>query len=261
MKLVERLLGITGKDNPYGNPYPAIIVNTEGQSIPIYTPVIVENDIGYKRGIFYFPTAYGHYNRSSITINNDKSILSTSVKGLIKDRRVKNIDEFEYKKLKKIKEFITHDGAITFIIDNLKEIERFITSLYKIREVFVYSSFCGGASPGGNKNPPMKGDLLSLAITMYDLKCAIPVFNKNKSDGMAISIALIWPKSSEEYVQLIYIHEIHFVVNSYPENILMVDGVKIRDNSFVEDIQISLFLSQIRNEVERRKIELSRTKK
>lgn len=250
------LLGITSQEDTY----PAIIVNTEGQNIPIYTPVIIEKDAGYKKGIVYFPTFCGHSNRSSIVINYDKSIFPINPTGILQDRRVKIVDEFEYKKLKKIKEFVKHNGAITFVIENVKEMERFMSSLWKFKDEFSYTSFCGGNSHAGNRNPPIKEDLLSMVVTVYDLKRAVPVFNKIKSDGMAISISLIWPKCSEKYTQLCYIHEVHFIVNSYPENILIVDGIKIRDNSFVGDMQISLFLIQIRNEIERRKNELSKVK-
>jgi len=135
-----------------------------------------------------------------------------------------------------------------------------MSSLWKLKDEFPCTSFCGSSSPGGNKNPPIKGDVLSLTVTMYDLKRAISIFNKAKSDGIAISVSLIWPKSSEGYSQLIYTHEIHLIVNSYPENILMVDGIKIRDNTFVGDMQIALFLNQVRYEMERRKNESSKLK-
>jgi hypothetical protein len=40
----------------------------------------------------------------------------------------------------------------------------------------------------------------------------------------------------------------------------MVDGIKIRDNTFVGDMQIALFLNQVRYEMERRKNESSKLK-
>lgn len=252
MQLINRLLGIDKQEDAYL----AILLNSEGSNIPIYTPIIIEKDIGYKKGTLYFPTSSGYSNRNSIAINYDKSILPIKPKGVVQNRRIKVVDEFEYRKLNKIQEYIRGNGAVTFIIENIKEMEKFLSSLRKFKDDFPCTSFCGGHSPGGGKNPPVKGDMLSLVITIYDLKYAIPIFNRKKADGMAVSITLVWPKGSEQYTQIIYVNEMHFIVNSYPENVLFVDGAKVRDSSFVGEMTIALFLSQIRNEAERRKYEL-----
>ena len=257
MKLIEKLLGIIGQEGAY----PALIINSEGQSVPTYTPVIVEEDIGYKRATIYFPTVTGHVNRGFVLIKQKESFIPLKPEGIIQNRRVKIIDEFEYKKLRKIKEFVRSNGAITFVIESPKEILEFMKSLEQFKKEFFCTSFCGSNSPGGNKKPLVKGDQLALIITIYDLKYAIPIYNKKKADGMAVSITLMWPKGSEQLDQLIHINEMHFIVNSYPDNILFVDGVRIRDDSFPSNMCISLFLSQIGSEVERIKNELSKVKK
>jgi hypothetical protein len=257
MKLIERLLGISGQ----GDAYPAIVMQSEGQGVPTYTPVIVVKDADYRKGVIHFPTAEGHTNRSYIILNHEESLLPLKPKGIIQNRRVKVIDEFEYKKLRKIREFIRSEGAITFIIENLMGAMDFIKALGQFKKEFPCAPFCGSNAPGGNKNPPVKGDLLSLAVTVYDLKYAIPIFNKKRVDGMAVSITLMWPKGSEQSSQLIHVNEMHFIANSYPDNVLFVDGIKIRENSFMSNMCVSLFLSQIGSEIERRKNELSKTKK
>lgn len=258
MILIKRLLGITGQPGAYT----AIVLNSEGQGVPIYTPVIVEEDIGYKRATMYFPTTIvGYQCRSHILLNQNGSLLPIKPKGIIQDRRVKIIDEFEYKKLKKIREFVRSNGVITFIIENLNEAGEFVKALGNFKKEFSCTAFCGSDSPGGNKKPLVGGDSLVLAITMYDLKYAIPIFNKKRVDGMAVSLTLVWPKASEQAGGIIHINEMHFIVSSYPDNVLFIDGVKIRDNSFVSNMCISLFLNQIAGEIERRKTELSKVKK
>ena len=257
MTLIKKLLGIVGQPGAY----PAIVLNSEGQGVPVYTPVIVEEDIGYRRATIYFPTPIGHQGRSHILVNQNKSLLPIKPMGIIKDRRVKIIDEFEYKKLRKIREFIRSNGAITFIIENLNNVGEFVKALGNFKKEFLCTAFCGSDSSGGNKKPIVGGDSLVLAVTMYDLKYAIPIFNKKRVDGMAISITLVWPKASEQASGIIYINEMHFIVSSYPDNVLFIDGVKIRDDSFVSNMCMSLFLSQIAGEIERRKTESSKVKK
>jgi hypothetical protein len=257
MILINKLLGIIGQPGAY----PAIILNSEGQGVPIYTPVIVEEDIGYRRATIYFPTVAGHHGRSHILVNQNESLLPIKPEGLIRDRRVKIIDEFEYRKMRKIREFVRSNGAITFIIENLNEAVEFVKSLGNFKKEFLCTAFCGSDSPGGNKKPLVSGDSLALAITMYDLKYAMPIFNKKRVDGMAVSLTLVWPKASEQAGGIIHINEMHFIVSSYPDNVLFIDGVKIRDDSFPSNMCISLFISQIAGEMERRKNELSKVKK
>ena len=257
MILINKLLGISGQ----GGAYPALVLNSEGQGIPMYTPVIVEKDVGYVRGTIYFPTGEGHLHRNYILIAKNESLLPLKPKGIIQDRRVKIIDEFEYKKVGKIQEFVRGDGAITFIIEDPAAAMEFIKNLGYFKKEFPCTSFCGGNSPGGSRNPPTVGDSLSLVITMYDLKYAIPVFNKKKADGMAITITLMWAKTNELVSSIAYVNEICFIVNSYPDNVLFVDGTKIRDKSFMNNACISLFLSQINDEVVRQSNRLSKDKK
>jgi hypothetical protein len=257
MKLIRRLLGI----GDHKDAYPAIVLQTEGQGIPLFTPVIVERDIAYQRATIPFPTYVGHSSRSYILLNEDKSLLALKPEGIIQNRRVKPIDEFEFKKLKKIREFIHFNGAITFIIENLSEVVEFMKAIVYFKKEYPCTAFCGSNSTGGYKVPPVEGDNLSLAITMYDLKYAIPIYNKKKVDGMAVSITLVWPRGSEQSEQLIFVNEMHFIVSSYPDNVLIIDGVKIRDNSFISSACIALFISQINYELERRKIGLSKAKK
>lgn len=251
MELVEILLGIADKESAYT----AIVAYDEGQGVPLLTPIIAERVDPYVvRGTIYFPSSVGHHCRSYIHIS-EKSILPLQPKKIIKNRRVKTIDEFEYKKVRKIQEFIRADGAITFVIEEPLAAIEFIKGLGYFKKEFPCTSFCGNNNSGSNKGPSVNGDILSLVITMYDLQYAIPIYNKKKADGMAIDVTLMWQKSSEKLCRMSFLNEMHFIVNSYPDNVLFVDGVNIREKSFIGSMYISHCIDRMNNEIERRKIE------
>ncbi len=250
MRLIETLLGIKGQEDAY----PAIILSNEGQNIPLYTPVIAEDDMGAKRVTMHFPSAAGHPNRMHIHLTKE-SLLPLQPKKLIQNRRVKTIDEFEYKKIRKIQEFVREDGAITFIIEDPSAGVVFMKGLNYFKKEFPCTAFCGNNAPGNDKNPCVIGDMLSLAITIYDLRYAIPIFNNKKVSGMAVGVTLLWPKSSEGLNRLAFVNEFHFIVNSFPDNLLFVDGVKLRDRSFVGDMYTSHCISWLDKETARREAE------
>jgi hypothetical protein len=256
MKLIELLLGISGQDGAY----PAIVVNNEGQNIPILTPVIVEKDIGIMRGTMYFPSAEGHQNREYVHLS-EKSLLRLQPKGLIYNRRIKTVDEFEYKKLRKIQEFIRSEAAITFIIEKPESSIEFMKNLGYFKKEFPCTSFCGNITSGNSKTSSAVGDLLSIAVTIYDLQYAIPIYNKKKIDGMAVALSVLWPKSSEKLGRIAFVNEMHFIANSYPDNVLFVDGTKLREKSFVGNMYIAHCIDRMLNEIERRKAEKTHCKK
>jgi hypothetical protein len=250
MKLVELLLGIGGQEEAY----PAIVSNNEGQSIPIFTPVIVEKDMGLMRSTIYFPSSKDHKHRGYVHLS-EKVLIPLQPKGLIYNRRVKTIDEFEYRKLRKIQEFIRSEAAVTFIIEKPEASIEFMKNLGYFKKEFPCTSFCGNITSGNSKTSSVIGDLLSLVVTIYDLRYAIPIYNKRKVDGMAVTISVLWPKSSEKLGRLAFVNEMHFIANSCPDNVLFVDGVSLREKSFVGTMYISHCIDKMTNEIERRKSE------
>jgi hypothetical protein len=247
MSLTTLLLGI----NEETNSMPAILINNLGQQIPIYTPFVVEDHSNIFKGTLYFPSFKTDKKKFSF---NKSSFSIIKNNGIVQDRRVKTITEFEYKKILKIKEFISTKGAVTFIIEEPTAAIDFLTNLFHLKKEFLYTAFYENSTlPSYDPNCTWEsGELLTLAVTIYDLSYAIPIFNKKKSQGMAFTVSLILPKDSERRGKLSFIHEMSFAMNSYPDNLLLVDGVKLRDKSFVHHETVDHYVQHMKYEIRRR---------
>jgi hypothetical protein len=255
------LLGVV--DNSIEEPTTAIVLNNTDSSLPLYTPVIVSekylhgkavgepHEFGFFgedtytrsiKGLLYFPTPRGHHNRS-YHLFQPKILMPIDPKEIINNRCVKEIDEFKFKYLGKIQEFIQERGAITFTIKDQMQAALFMKNIGHFKKEYPYTAYYGNINGSDKSSDP--GDTLTLVITMYDLSYAIPVYSKKRSRGMAVSVTMVWTKRSESLGYLSFNHEIHFVVNSYADNLLTIDGARIQDKSFVTAPYIDHFIKML----------------
>ncbi len=261
MNLVNMLLGVSGRWPNDEEITTALVIRDPNRGIPTYTPVIVPKHVftaqksesresGKASVVLYFPTPSGHHPRYATAFNTN-NLYALGPNGVTSNRRVKITDEFDFKKINKIAEFLKTEGALTILMENPKAAESFISKLGLFKKEFEYSTFYGHWP--GNESPRVKPDLLTMAITLYDLPCAIPVFNHKKADGMGVTITTFWPKTSEVIGTLYSYDEMSFAVNKYSDNLLYIDGTVIAEQGFVENGYVEHFTKILRREVDRRK--------
>lgn len=260
MDFIRALLGVN-KRWPDQELATAITLFNNESAIPAFNPVIVskkslEKDENYGRGeqqlkiVNHFPTSRGTRARGASVVYKD-SVIETESKGMF-DRKIKHIDAFDFGKMPNILEFVKQSGVITFTMDDMKGARELFSRLHLFKQGFKHTSFPGHRS-GSASLTSINSDYLTLAMTIYDLPFAIPVYNRKKANGIAVSMILFWPKYSEKTGQLKCKEEMNFLLNSHADNLLCIDGAKIRERGFPGSDYSNHYLKLLRSEEGRRK--------
>jgi hypothetical protein len=260
MDLSKTLLGIPNCFSSKSDAVTAIVSNDRSKTFLSCQPVLVSSDIIKIRGgstnkekeeiggislveqmdrkytnnvsvIQYFPSSKIYATRKEIIINENDLILTDS-RGVIEDRKTKRVDYFDTSKILDILDFVINENALTILIDSKNAACRFIDDVCIFTKKFKNFSYLGNQNDKKNY-PAFDEDELVSFVSFYDLKYSIPVFSTKRAKGMGVHFGMYWDKSTREYNKPYIFGEFYFVVNMFPENILIVDGSRIKDNSFV----------------------------
>jgi hypothetical protein len=262
------------KGNNWGNLdlLPAVTMFGHESNLPLMMPVVVkredftENKLENVDGIVtvmnYFPnprTGNGNHYVSKLYRRN---VFLTDAEGVRQDRTVKEVEFFDYAKLQKVFDFAREMGSITFLLENIAFARKFWESIDRFGRGFKHNLFIGHEGGRiGSRTPPSWDDKLVTYVVIYPLKHAIPVFNNRKADGVAVNIGLYWKKHSEQNNSLLWCEEISFALNNHRENLLVVDGCKIRDGSWIGGMYKEHLMNVFKEEQKRQEKKPKESKK
>jgi hypothetical protein len=145
------------------------------------------------------------------------------------DDNIEEVDRFDFTSRNNIIASLKDYGVRRFIINDLKGIELFISHINSLGKGYKYSANTYNAM--GISSPASNGDELAAAISIYALPYALPIFNSQKVDGFGIQFTLFWKNATMDDAgrsRPYYVWELFSVVNNYRENLLVVDGQKLR---------------------------------
>jgi len=193
----------------------------------------------------YFPLDYGegYYTNRSINLMA-RSVLPVNSKRLLEDHPVKEIDAFDHNRILEISRFIKETGVITFIIKDYDAAIKFMNELNLFSNTFRYTTYIYNNLQGAT-SPKVEKDHLTLYFSIFDLRYAIPIFNKKKASGFAGIIGLFWPESTKNLGHKFSFGEIFFMCNKFAENIQIVDGKLINTQRAVDTALIHHFVKQL----------------
>jgi hypothetical protein len=180
-------------------------------------------------------------------------IVEHDAKRLILDHRVVETDDFLYEKVPDIQDFVSTNGALTFLMRDPEAAIKFIKDVQKLRKVYEHTTFMGYR--GGNREGPnsnIENDELITAIQFFDLSVSIPVFNRRRAHGMCMIVTLLWPNSSNHTESLQFTDSVAIGLSHYPDNLLYVDGQPIRPENWIANGYVSQLHKQLKDENKRR---------
>lgn len=215
----------------------------------MYTPVIVpkrilkvEKEIANIYAVRYFPSPNDHAPVRRFQVGSN-DVLPTNPKKIIVDRRVKNINHFDYSKLDNIHEVLKSDGAITFLIEDIESASKFVSNLGVFEKTYNNVAFVCSTKEG--RVAEVKGDRLVFFITIFDLPYAIPIYSHKRANGMAISFGTFWIKSTMKKRKFLAYDETSFVVNEFPDNITVIDGEVICSSGLTSQFSVPRYISRL----------------
>lgn len=185
--------------------------------------------------------------RSSLILEKNDIIL-TDPKGIIVDRRIKTIEEFDFRKSRKIADFVRQENAVSFLIKDKKSCINFLTNIDKLVYDFPITSYCGKVS-----SPPSGPGNLAIFVNIYNLPYCIPVFSRGKINGIGVHIGLYHSDKTEKSGVLHGCTEIFILLSDYSENVLVVDGSTIRQLKPIPSDLISYMRGLIEKDIKSKK--------
>lgn len=211
-------------------------------NVPILSPVIIPSrNLLYGGGTAaccFFPSNFNVSDyRKRIDGRSDMFKVVDS-RGLFTGHKIMDVEKFDFGKLERVRDYVKQVGALTFRMFNLKGMYDYLMRLGRWCGVFKYS--CITQQPDyGRKYPAssrLSNDRLAMYITLMDLPLAIPIYKTKSVDGIAMTVGLYWPESSNEVSSLFISKELHLIVSNFEENIFCVDGVTINSSSDISRI-------------------------
>lgn len=228
-------------DNQYNTMYLPVVFNSDEYDASFNKPGQLEKPRSVKcRAIFPFKEHINRYEHLSVF---NKSIIP-SPDHIIASGQVVYIEEF-INNIPKIQKFLANNKSLTLIINNLAGCMKFIThGIEEIQSGFKYSTCTSYIAPGNWHDSNCPEDQLMLFITIHNLANAVPIFNRRKVDGLAISVVTIWPESSIHTGCLYSNSDFNVIVSNFEDNIFVVDGERINQSRKIpKDIQNHMLAS------------------
>lgn len=267
MNLVRRLLGVEplwGKKDEIA--LAMTLFNSEC-SLPPFLPVIVrksaleeskKRDKGYHLEVInLFPTFKGTNARNRTAVYGE-NVIEMNPKRVLDDRPLIAVDKFDYRKLENVIGFVRASGAATYTIDGLSSIKDLITNIGNFKKYFNYSAWLGHRT--GNSGPDTSSENMIALMSIYDLKCIIPIYNRKKADGIGVHISFMWEKMTARSDRVRFSDEIFFALNNHTDNLLAVDGQPVYKSGFVGNDYINHLRDVVAREDRRQNEVQKRTK-
>lgn len=193
-----------------------------------------------------FPVSQSRHNRNMPYIP-DTNLHVLPPKNLIHNHRVKMINEFKSEKIHDIADYVKEHASITLTFSDPAGAARFIEkipSMHKSYKHIIPYNFRKGvfnARTATFKFIPF--------VHFIDLPYCISIFDGRKVDGIGIRCGFLYLKNTGDpnYACMTF-NNLYFILSNYKDNLLYVDGVKIRTECNIEQSTIGHMLSIIKDE-------------
>lgn len=161
---------------------------------------------------------------------HSKNIYQLPQKKLIVGHKVKEIDVFKTKRLRKIRDFVKDNAAITFALLDTTNASEFFSNIPNICSGYKYSTLFyhyGEGLAGYMRNAD---DVFVSFVSFIDINYCIPIFDHRKVDGMGVHCGFMY--NNKDGKGSVLIDVLCFVLSNHKENLFYTDGatVAVRSN-------------------------------
>lgn len=192
---------------------------------------------------FPFPTQIGKTAGTYAEIYY-KNIYPLPQKNLITNHKVKVIKIFEGIKFCDVKNFVTTNAAITFVMPDLLHAYNFWLNIPNLCSKYKYTLFLSHL--GGSRNRRIDNDKFIPFISFIDIPYCIPIFDHHRVDGMGVYCGFM---SKSHNKKTMFIDTLCFIVSNYRTNLFYLDGVTIGTPTKVNTNTLKYMLQTIKNEI------------
>lgn len=153
-----------------------------------------------------------------------------SKKDIFSQATFNEIDMIDSNKIDDILTFCKEKGSLTLLLKSkVKDLTR---DLYKFFNILCpkFKIITRGFINNSNTFPVPKKESITLALTISNIDNCIPIFNKDKIDGIVVNIVVFCSERSQKTNRLKVSYDFTILLSNYEENILFIDGQKINRN-------------------------------
>ena len=174
---------------------------------------------------------------------HSKNIYQLPQKKLIVGHKVKTIDMFKTKRLRKIRDFVKDNDAITFALFDATNASEFFANIPNICSGYKYSTFFyhhGEGSAGYMRNAD---DVFVSFVSFIDINYCIPIFDHRKVDGMGVYCGFMY--NNKDGKGSVLIDVLCFVLSNHRENLFYTDGAKVASESKISSDVLKYMIQRI----------------
>lgn len=175
---------------------------------------------------------------------HSKNIYELSQKNLIVGHKVKTIDTFNIKKLKKIKDFVKDNAAITFALFDASNAINFFANIPDICSRYSHSTFFYHYGDGLSGYIRNTDDVFVSFISFIDINYCIPIFDHRKVDGMGVYCGSMYNNKKDKGSVLI--DALCFVLSNHRENLFYADGANVATESRISTDVLKYMIQRIK---------------
>lgn len=270
MSIIRKLLGANafGTDangEPQQITMAIIAFNQESYGLKTLQPVIMpvsELDAEPDKVITvvnHFPSGInGQKPRRSYSVKRRHLVGIDSLRAL--DDNADEIGEFDFSRLGDVVASLKDYGSRTFIIRKPLHVRHLIKNMKLLYSGYKYASVLHNWTnqPRGSKT----NDRLIAALSIYDLCYSIPVYQPRRADGVAFRFTLLWEEATKKSASTPCVNwEIFFAANNHKDNLLRIDGQKVRAPRGIDSDYIENFTRVMREQAVKEKKKDNKKKK
>lgn len=209
--------------------------------------------------VFPFPTKVGNSAGICIKVYN-KTIHLLPQKNLVTNHKVKIVNKFKENNLYDIQNYVTINGAITFVISDLLNAYDFLANISDyLCSKYKYTTFFNHLA--GAKSRASVTDKFVPFISFIDIPYCIPLFDYRKVGGMGIYCGFMYKNLHEKDKKTVIIDTLCFVMSNHQTNLLYLDGVTISTPTKINTDVLKYMLQTIKNEIDYKPVAAYNTEK
>lgn len=193
--------------------------------------------------LFPFPPKTGITPGTCIKIHS-KNIYELPQKNLIVGHKVKTIDMFNINNLRKIRDFVKDNAAITFALFDTSNAVDFFTSIPDICSKYRHSPFFYHYGEGLGGHIRNTDDVFVSFVSFIDINYCIPIFDHRKVDGMGVYCGFMYNNKHNKSSVLIDV--LCFVLSKYGENLFYTDGARVSVESKISTDVLKYMIQRIK---------------
>ena len=209
--------------------------------------IVIEKDLGMLDCevpvLFPFPSTT---DKATIDISQALSnkLHRLPPKNLVHNHRIKTIDMFAHNKLQEVAKYVKEHASITFIFSDLTGTAAFISEIPYMCTNYEYTVPFSMRKEKKVETQSFPYEFIPF-VNFIDIPYCIPIFDSHKVGGIGVYCGFLYLRADDKYVIR---NSLYFILSNYEDNLLYVDGTKVRTEGVVQQAALTHMLEIINSE-------------